>query len=317
MVVGCTSLAHVRDMCGMHYERWRKHGHTGDTRRVTPVCSVDGCDALSIAKGLCSKHYYRVKRTGTTDMSDADPLICSFEGCDKPHAAHGFCNTHYRRLHRHGTVAPTRPADWGAREKHPLYRCWNALIRYNAKVTCEEWKDFWAFVGAVGERPSPKHTISRVNEDTFFQPGNVFWREPRRDTKTQEAKKQAADYARIWRIANLDRTIDVDLRKKYGIGLQDYNAMYENQGGLCAICRCQETRVDHRTETTSRMAVDHDHKTGRLRDLLCHACNTALGGFKDDPDLLRKAVDYLEFHAKIAHRSSEFSSVQEGTKTLN
>lgn len=54
----------------------------------------------------------------------------------------------------------------------------------------------------------------------------------------------------------------------------------------CAICGVEETKRYH--------ALDHDHKTGRLRGILCHSCNVGLGHFKDDPALLAKAIAYLD-----------------------
>jgi hypothetical protein len=79
------------------------------------------------------------------------------------------------------------------------------------------------------------------------------------------------------------------LKRMYGITLDDFNKMLKNQGGKCAICRGTETRDKHKV-----MAVDHDHKTGKVRALLCFKCNSALGNFNDDPELLKKALKYLK-----------------------
>ena len=84
---------------------------------------------------------------------------------------------------------------------------------------------------------------------------------------------------------------DRDLRRKYHITAAEYDAMLAAQGGHCAICPATEAggngvfHVDH----------DHDHETGRVRGLLCHACNTALGLFKESADLLAAAMVYLRF----------------------
>ena len=69
----------------------------------------------------------------------------------------------------------------------------------------------------------------------------------------------------------------------------DYRRMLEEQGGGCAICNA--TSSDNRGH---RLHVDHDHATGKVRGLLCKACNTALGNFKDNTDLMAKAIEYLE-----------------------
>ena len=83
------------------------------------------------------------------------------------------------------------------------------------------------------------------------------------------------------------------LRKMHGITLGDYRAMAAAQGGVCAICRQPETMLTPRGDVQA-LAVDHDHRTGRIRGLLCRTCNQALGGFRDDPAILRAAADYLE-----------------------
>lgn len=85
------------------------------------------------------------------------------------------------------------------------------------------------------------------------------------------------------------------LRKKYGITLERYEELRQSQGGGCAICG--------RTEPIGRASavvddvwlhVDHNHETGQVRGLLCTNCNHSLGGFGDDPAILRRAAAYLE-----------------------
>lgn len=86
--------------------------------------------------------------------------------------------------------------------------------------------------------------------------------------------------------------LDMRLQKRFGISLLDWQAQHAKQGGCCAICEKEvEQRPSHRTHT------DHCHRTGRFRGILCHQCNTALGDFRDDPELLLKAVQYLKRHA--------------------
>lgn len=75
------------------------------------------------------------------------------------------------------------------------------------------------------------------------------------------------------------------------ITFADYERMLAAQGGVCALCRQPETVVQH--GRVARLSVDHDHRTGRVRGLLCRACNTTLGRFNDDPELFRRALDYL------------------------
>jgi hypothetical protein len=83
------------------------------------------------------------------------------------------------------------------------------------------------------------------------------------------------------------------LWRYYGITRQQYEQMLEAQGGVCAICEQPETAIDKRNGRVRNLAVDHDHETGAIRGLLCGNCNKALGCFKDDPEIMRKAIGYV------------------------
>lgn len=79
----------------------------------------------------------------------------------------------------------------------------------------------------------------------------------------------------------------MNLRKKFDISETEYFEMLDSQGGGCAICGTIPKRQN--------LAVDHDHKTGSIRGLLCSTCNhQMLGGAKDDVEILRRAVAYLD-----------------------
>lgn len=77
------------------------------------------------------------------------------------------------------------------------------------------------------------------------------------------------------------------LRTAYGLTSDDYNDMFIEQGGSCAICGT------HQSELKRKLAVDHCHKTNINRGLLCDACNTALGLMKENPDIMRNMIKYL------------------------
>ena len=82
--------------------------------------------------------------------------------------------------------------------------------------------------------------------------------------------------------------LNYQMKKNYGIQIKDYDAMLFAQNGVCAICS-KEPPNHHK----KRLNVDHCHKTGEVRGLLCDACNRALGLFKDSSDILTKAINYL------------------------
>jgi len=76
----------------------------------------------------------------------------------------------------------------------------------------------------------------------------------------------------------------------YGISIKDKNSIVEKQGGKCAICG--NKLIDSKNKT----CVDHNHKTGEIRGILCNCCNRGLGLFKDSKQNLINAADYLERH---------------------
>ena len=78
-----------------------------------------------------------------------------------------------------------------------------------------------------------------------------------------------------------------DLMRKYGITLEDHTKMFEDQKGVCAICR---KPGDGRWES---LCVDHCHTTNNVRALLCRNCNMVLGQVNDNVDLLQSCIDYL------------------------
>lgn len=82
------------------------------------------------------------------------------------------------------------------------------------------------------------------------------------------------------------------LRDSFGISLEEYEKMLSEQNGVCAICIKPETHK--RNGKLKALAVDHNHKTGAIRGLLCSDCNTGIGKLKDDPEVLRSAIRYLE-----------------------
>ena len=77
------------------------------------------------------------------------------------------------------------------------------------------------------------------------------------------------------------------LKKTYGISLKQYEKMYMEQAGACAICRKPTTREN------PFLFVDHDHNTGKVRGLLCHKCNAGIGLFEDNIVSLNFAIQYL------------------------
>lgn len=82
------------------------------------------------------------------------------------------------------------------------------------------------------------------------------------------------------------------LRRNYDISLEEYDRRYAEQQALCAICKKEGVKLNKYAEHS--LAVDHCHKDGHVRGLLCANCNRGLGLFGDDVERLKAAIDYLE-----------------------
>ena len=80
------------------------------------------------------------------------------------------------------------------------------------------------------------------------------------------------------------------LLRKYGITEAQYNRLLKLQNGHCALC----PRVVEKSG--KRLSVDHNHKTGEVRDLLCGQCNIAIGMARENENILKKMIKYLQKH---------------------
>lgn len=110
--------------------------------------------------------------------------------------------------------------------------------------------------------------------------------------------------AKAWRDANPEKCRAANKRKdpsvhyfsqakrKYGVSRDDYQQRLDAQGGRCAICGTDEPGKSNGPH--KRFSIDHDHKTGEVRGLLCNHCNRGIGLLRDDPDVLLKAHLYLK-----------------------
>lgn len=77
-------------------------------------------------------------------------------------------------------------------------------------------------------------------------------------------------------------------RNKLGVSEAKYQHNYKKRGGKCDICRL----------VYPFLCIDHDHRTGKVRGMLCKSCNAGLGQFQDNVVVMRRAVKYLEFHGE-------------------
>ncbi len=258
----------ARGLCRTCYSRWQRGGTVDYIRPIkSKVCSVEGCMSRAHGQGLCNKHLLRLRRTGTTD-----------EG--RPY-------THYLK---DPSALPTT---------HDLYPVWAEFTRSkNRRPVEDRWMDFATFISEVAPRPGRRWRIYGLDRSKPLGHGNYIWREASIEKLPGEDQKE---YARRQRLAHREMYPDIykdqNLRRSFGpgFGIDQYIEMLEAQDHKCAICGEKETTV--KNNKVLHLAVDHCHRTKKVRQLLCQACNTGLGKFKDDVSTLALAIAYLNKHA--------------------
>ena len=121
----------------------------------------------------------------------------------------------------------------------------------------------------------------RENPERVRQTGRRYYLQNRGKILAKQKQDQLADPTKIkrsWRKQNL--------RRKYGLTLDQYNALLAEQYNSCALCQ-ESFRAD------KKPVVDHDHVTGRVRGILCQKCNMVLGFSGDSVERLQSAIEYL------------------------
>jgi hypothetical protein len=108
------------------------------------------------------------------------------------------------------------------------------------------------------------------------------WRANREPQQAEAAKKQ-------------QRT--KDLLRKYGLTQEQFGYIWDKQHGRCPVCNCELVlSVDRSGNKDGHAHVDHDHKTGAVRGILCNHCNVGLGYFGDNLETVQAALNYLLAH---------------------
>ncbi|GAA2209316.1 hypothetical protein GCM10009850_047740 [Nonomuraea monospora] len=141
-------------------------------------------------------------------------------------------------------------------------------------------------------RPEDTKQCTRCGET---KPRTEFYETGKSEGKLKSwCKACCAEMSRKWTENNSEHVKkyrrQVDLLRTYGLMPTDYLYLLQQQGGVCAICGQDE----HGSESMSRLVVDHCHKTGKVRGLLCRKCNSAIGFFDDDPERCVRASSYLK-----------------------
>ena len=202
------------------------------------------------------------------DRDNNKNRLCSVPDCKEAHKAKGYCNTHYAQFKRGRAItkeinnrsAPKLPTCIADNCNRTDLRAHNLCSMHYAR-----WlrHDTWTYHSRA--RPEQKCSIEGC-EDFFY----------------------CLDMChRHYQQHNF-------MHRKYNITYQDYLALKERQNNLCAICKKPELTKSKKYDRIKELAVDHCHETGKVRGLLCGACNSAIGLLKEDLGTLKNAINYLK-----------------------
>lgn len=149
---------------------------------------------------------------------------------------------------------------------------------------------FWLRIRAAVVRLTCSHWTSLSCDCKQMKPLEDFHLRRRRGLEGRMDMCKACNSLRgkAYRAQHPDKKREYMLKYEYGISLERYQGLLQEQDGKCAICRM----------STAKLGVDHDHMTGKVRGLLCFPCNSAIGLLKDDPEVTRAASEYLNRHRK-------------------
>jgi hypothetical protein len=95
---------------------------------------------------------------------------------------------------------------------------------------------------------------------------------------------------------NPSKYMEIARKHLYRMSPEEYQDRVNKQKNRRALCGRPERMINYHTKKLSTLSVDHNHKTGKNRDLLCMKCNRGIGFFNEDTDLLQKVIQYLEKH---------------------
>jgi hypothetical protein len=193
---------------------------------------------------------------------------CTMEGCGRPHKARGYCQTHYMQFKR--GITPVGPI----------------------KVRVSIKPDECAEDGCA--EPVKAKGLCKMHYQRLLRHGYV--RANRRAKEIGSCSIDVCESREYTKgLCHAHYTKHIRWRKK-GVDATRYQEMLREQNGVCAICGKPERAPDKASGKTRDMAIDHNHETGAIRQLLCSNCNRALGLFCDDPALLDAAMAYLHKH---------------------
>ncbi len=172
-----------------------------------------------------------------------------------------------------------------------------SYLQFSKRVHCSEKCQAKASLG----RRLPQEAIERMRQTKLAQKVRLTQEQKKHISKKLTGRKQSpthiknaitarfADYVYKTKEEKHEYRYFYQIKLLFNLSKEEYLLRVSQQNNTCAICLLPSPKT--------RLSVDHDHKTGKVRGLLCRRCNQGLGMFKDDALLLMGALDYLKKHA--------------------
>lgn len=187
-------------------------------------------------------------------------------------------------------------------EKAQYMKNWRSTHREKVREANRKWKQ--AHSDQVKESYHKYYTTNRVgilekvsryarsNKDKVNEKIRR-WSAKNRDKVSKKAMKwqranpeKAKENKRAWANTNPEKIKTSHLKRYYGITFAEYQELFKNQNGKCAVCGSDNDGTP--------LCIDHDHATGKIRGLLCKNCNSGIGFLRDDINTIEKAFNYLK-----------------------
>lgn len=174
----------------------------------------------------------------------------------------------------------------GTKRKRRCNPCRNKLRRQKYQST------MWDQTDARSLYPENTETERWCSSCERFKPFDSFYQHGRRSQRKGQYLRECKSC--FGKRVEANRKLNPQWNSKL-LTREEFETQLQAQDNRCYLCRREQTHKA-RHGAIKRLAIDHDHLTGLLRKLLCDGCNTGLGNFQDDPELLRRAADYIEAH---------------------
>lgn len=195
---------------------------------------------------------------------------CTIDGCDGVSHAKGFCGRHYQRYQKHRD--PSVLIGFG-RNPRPVI---DGKLRCGR---CHEWKPIALFYGDESTT-TKKHSWCRSCATIAAR----IYRNKNREAVRAREKQRVPVYR--------ERRRQLEVKRKYGLTAEEFRDLVARHDGRCAGCGVSFDLLPW--GKGKGWCVDHDHKTGHVRGVLCHGCNKTIGLLHDDSNRLRALANYLD-----------------------